>query len=131
MTALLGCCGMDLGWWRLCLSPFPEGLHLLEAPWHSPLPRVTYVCTGVILVTAPRLTLHLGWFGCLSEMAFAVHHLTIWRSAECALLHGQWHRVTFLLWGRVAASNGHCANLVVETPRKPDKRLQNYFFGGI
>lgn len=32
------------------------------------------------------------------------------------------------LWGIVPASNGHCANLLVETSRKPDKRLQNYFF---
>lgn len=32
-----------------------------------------------------------------------------------------------LLWGKVAASNGHYANLLVETSRKPDKRLQNDF----
>lgn len=33
-----------------------------------------------------------------------------------------------LLWGTVAASNDHCADLLLETSRKPDKRLQNYFF---
>lgn len=125
MPAFLTCCGTGL--WSAGVRFFSSGTTLLSCLTltftHSHL-CLLQACTGIVTCSQGKPA--SGTFGCLSEMAFPVHHPAYWRSVQCALLHGQRHRVT--LGGTGAASHSHCANLVVETSRKPDKRL---IFGGI
>lgn len=71
-----------------------------------------------------------GTSGCLSDMAFAAHHLFLQRCTECALLHRQRHRVRLHSWGE-NASNCHCSNLLVAASRKPNNSFQILFFSQV
>ena len=100
MPAFLGCCGMGLQ--SVGLLPFSSGT---SSPCSSLTLTFTHshLCllqgyTGI--VTCSQANPASGTFGCLSEMAFAVHHPTHRRSVECVLLHGQWHRVTLCSGGQ-------------------------------
>lgn len=124
MPAFPTCYGMGLQ----LVVPLPSSISSGTSSSRSSL-KLTFTYSHLCLlqgysgiVTCSQANPPSGTSGCLSEMAFAVHHLTHWGSAACTLLHQQWHRVT-LLWGIAAASNGHCINSLVETSRKPDKNL--------
>lgn len=114
-----GSVGWGCAWWSLFLRDFIS----LQLP-------DTHLClfhgyTGI--VTRSWANLVSGTVGCLSEMAFAVSHLTLWGLLSVFCCRGSntgWH---FAL-RTVAASNSHCANFLVERSRKLGKRLQTDFF---
>lgn len=102
MPNFVGCCGMGLQ----SVGPLPSSF---SSGTSSPCNSLTLTFTHIHLrllqgytgrVACSQANPASGTFGCLSEMAFAVCHPTHRRSVEWALLHKQWHRVTFCSGGK-------------------------------